>query len=122
MRTGSCLEFFFLYSRVCSKRRANSIALISNSNDIGVFASLTNSYCITALGGSENFYRFRTSFFSSTNMVGLVKLANISVFQSELASDIPVVKTSIAGTRLVGRMSVGRYQRLPSRSISISNQ
>jgi len=57
-----------------------------NSNDIGVFANLTNSYCITALGGSENFY---------------------SVFQSELASDIPVVKTSIAGTRLVGRMSVG---------------
>lgn len=62
-----------------------------NSNDIGVFASLTNSYCITALGGSENFY---------------------SVFQSELASDIPVVKTSIAGTRLVGRMSVGNKNGL----------
>jgi len=62
-----------------------------NSNDIGVFANLTNSYCITALGGSENFY---------------------SVFQSELASDIPVVKTSIAGTRLVGRMSVGNKNGL----------
>ena len=27
-----------------------------NSNDIGVFANLTNSYCLTAIGGSENFY------------------------------------------------------------------
>jgi translation initiation factor 6 len=56
------------------------------SNDIGVFATLTNSYCLTAVGGSENFY---------------------SVFQNELSADIPVVKTSIAGTRLVGRMTVG---------------
>ena len=55
-----------------------------NSNDIGVFANLTNSYCLTAIGGSENFY---------------------SVFQNELSADIPVVKTSIAGTRLVGRMT-----------------
>ena len=89
MRTGSCLEFFFLYSRVCSKRRANSIALISNSNDIGVFASLTNSYCITALGGSENFYRFRTSFFSYTNMVGLVKLAISVSFKVNLPPIYP---------------------------------
>ena len=29
----------------------------SFSNDIGVFAKLTNSYCLTAMGGSENFYR-----------------------------------------------------------------
>ncbi len=28
-----------------------------NSNDVGVFAKLTSSYCIVALGGSENFYR-----------------------------------------------------------------
>ena len=27
------------------------------SNDIGVFGTLTNAYCITAIGGSENFYR-----------------------------------------------------------------
>mmetsp|Transcript_11165 Transcript_11165/g.46599 ORF Transcript_11165/g.46599 Transcript_11165/m.46599 type:complete len:246 (-) Transcript_11165:731-1468(-) len=62
-----------------------------NSNDIGVFAKLTNSYCLTAMGGSENFY---------------------SVFQDELASDIPIVKTSIAGTRLVGRMTVGNKHGL----------
>ena len=29
-----------------------------NSNDIGVFAKLTNAYCLVALGGSENFYRW----------------------------------------------------------------
>jgi hypothetical protein len=27
------------------------------SNDVGVFANLTNAYCIVALGASENFYR-----------------------------------------------------------------
>lgn len=29
-----------------------------NSNDVGVFAKLTNAYCLVALGGSENFYRY----------------------------------------------------------------
>lgn len=32
-------------------------AQFENSNEIGVFARLTNSYCLVALGGSENFYR-----------------------------------------------------------------
>ena len=45
-----------------------------NSNDVGVFAKLTNSYCIVALGGAENFY---------------------SVFESELADHVPVIKTSV---------------------------
>ncbi|CAL6302695.1 unnamed protein product [Bathycoccus prasinos] len=56
-----------------------------NSNDIGVFGTLTNAYCITAIGGSENFY---------------------SIFEGELSREIPVIKSSIAGTRLVGRMCV----------------
>lgn len=30
-----------------------------------------------------------------------------SVFEAELADHIPVVKTSVAGTRLVGRVTVG---------------
>lgn len=30
-----------------------------NSNDVGVFAKLTNAYCLVAQGGSENFYRYR---------------------------------------------------------------
>lgn len=62
-----------------------------NSNDVGVFAQLTNAYCIVALGGAENFY---------------------SVFESELADHIPVIKTSVSGTRLVGRVTVGNKNGL----------
>ena len=29
-----------------------------NSNEVGVFAKLTNAYCLVALGGAENFYRW----------------------------------------------------------------
>ena len=35
-----------------------------------------------------------------------------SVFEAELADHIPVVKTTIAGTRLVGRMTVGNKNGL----------
>jgi len=35
-----------------------------------------------------------------------------SIFEAELADHIPVVKTSIAGTRLVGRMTVGNKNGL----------
>lgn len=62
-----------------------------SSSDIGVFAKLTNSYCITALGNSQNFF---------------------SVFEGELAEHIPVVQTSIAGTRIVGRVTVGNKNGL----------
>ena len=62
-----------------------------NNNDIGVFAKLTNAYCLIALGGAENFY---------------------SVFEAELSEHIPVVKTSVAGTRLVGRLTVGNRNGL----------
>ena len=60
-------------------------------NEVGVFAKLTNSYCICALGGSQNFY---------------------SVFEAELADHIPVIQTSIAGTRIIGRMIVGNKNGL----------
>jgi len=62
-----------------------------NSNDVGVFATLTSAYCLTAPGGSENFY---------------------SVFEGELSEHIPVIKASVAGTRLVGRMTVGNKNGL----------
>lgn len=58
---------------------------------MGVFCKLTNAYCIVALGGAENFY---------------------SVFESELADHIPVIKSSVAGTRLVGRVTVGNKNGL----------
>jgi translation initiation factor 6 len=62
-----------------------------SSSEVGVFASLTNSYCLTALGGSENFY---------------------SVFEAELTKHVPVVHCSIGGTRIVGRVTVGNRHGL----------
>lgn len=66
-------------------------AQFENQNDIGVFAKLTNAYCLVAVGGSNNFY---------------------SVFESELADHIPVIHTTIAETRLVGRLCVGNKNGL----------
>ncbi|CAN0292622.1 unnamed protein product [Pylaiella littoralis] len=66
-------------------------AQFENSNEIGVFSKLTNSYALCSIGGSENFY---------------------SVFESELADHIPVVHTSIAGCRFVGRVCVGNKRGL----------
>jgi len=62
-----------------------------NSSDVGVFSKLTNSYCLTAIGGSTNFY---------------------SVFEAELADVVPVVHTSIGGTRIVGRLTAGNRHGL----------
>uniref|UniRef100_A0A182N4A7 Eukaryotic translation initiation factor 6 n=1 Tax=Anopheles dirus TaxID=7168 RepID=A0A182N4A7_9DIPT len=66
-------------------------AEFENNDDIGVFSKLTNSYCLVAIGGSEAFY---------------------SVFESELADVIPVVHTSIAGCRIIGRLTVGNKNGL----------
>lgn len=57
-----------------------------NSSEIGVFSKLTNSYCLAAIQGSTNFY---------------------SAFESELGDVIPIVHTSIAGTRIIGRLTAG---------------
>ncbi|KAI7750273.1 hypothetical protein M8C21_006375 [Ambrosia artemisiifolia] len=62
-----------------------------NSCEIGVFTKLTNSYCLVANEGSDSFY---------------------SVFESELADTIPVVKTSIGGTRIIGRLCIGNKKGL----------
>ncbi|KAG4997694.1 hypothetical protein JHK82_028467 [Glycine max] len=62
-----------------------------NNCEVGVFSKLTNAYCLVAIGGSENFY---------------------SGFEAELADVIPVVKTSIGGTRIVGRLCVGNKNGL----------
>lgn len=66
-------------------------AQFENSNDIGVFAKLTNSYGLVAIGGSENFY---------------------SVFESELMDVIPLVHTSIGGNRIIGRLTAGNRHGL----------
>ncbi len=58
---------------------------------MGVFSKLTNAYALVCLGGSQNFY---------------------SVFEGELSAHIPVVHTSIAGCRFVGRVTVGNKKGL----------
>jgi len=65
-------------------------AQFENSSEIGVFAKLTNSYCLLAYGGSEHF----------------------KVMESELSDHIPVVYCSIAGIRIVGRLTVGNKNGL----------
>ncbi|EIW84247.1 translation initiation factor 6 [Coniophora puteana RWD-64-598 SS2] len=62
-----------------------------NNSDIGVFAKLTNSYCLAAIQGSTNFY---------------------SAFEAELGDVVPIVHTSIGGTRIVGRMTAGNRHGL----------
>jgi len=66
-------------------------AQFENSCDIGVFSKLTNSYCLTALASSSNFY---------------------SVFEAELEGVVPVIHTTIAGTRIVGRLTAGNRHGL----------
>ncbi|KAM0436177.1 hypothetical protein ACHAPT_003069 [Fusarium lateritium] len=66
-------------------------AQFENSNEVGVFATLTNSYALVALGASENFY---------------------SVFEAELQDIVPTVRTTIAGTRIIGRLTAGNRKGL----------
>ncbi|KOX74230.1 Eukaryotic translation initiation factor 6 [Melipona quadrifasciata] len=54
-----------------------------NNNEVGVFSKLTNSYCLVAIGGSENFYR-----------------------------TIPVIHASVGGCRIIGRLCVGNKNGL----------
>jgi translation initiation factor 6 len=66
-------------------------AQFENSNEVGVFSKLTNAYCLVATGGSQNFY---------------------SVFESELSDHIPVIRTTIAGCRILGRLTAGNKNGL----------
>lgn len=61
-----------------------------NSSDIGVFARLANNYCLLPQGNSE-FYR---------------------TFEMELADHIPVIYTTVGGSRIVGRMTIGNRKGL----------
>ncbi|KAI9888952.1 MAG: Eukaryotic translation initiation factor 6 [Vezdaea aestivalis] len=66
-------------------------AQFENSNEVGVFSTLTNAYALIATGASENFY---------------------SVFEAELSEVIPLVHATIAGTRIVGRLTAGNKKGL----------
>lgn len=58
---------------------------------VGVFATLTNAYSLVAVGASENFY---------------------SIFEAELQDVIPICHCTIAGTRIIGRMTAGNRRGL----------
>eukprot|EP00924_Labyrinthula_sp_SR-Ha-C_P001632 augustus_masked-scaffold_18-processed-gene-4.35-mRNA-1 protein AED:0.00 eAED:0.00 QI:0/-1/0/1/-1/1/1/0/259 len=66
-------------------------AQFENSNEVGVFSLLTNTYCLVCQGGTENFY---------------------STYEAELGDKIPVVHTSIADARFIGRVCVGNKNGL----------
>jgi translation initiation factor 6 len=65
-------------------------AQFENSSEIGVFSKLTNSYCLVAQGGTEHF----------------------KIFEAELLEHIPVVHCSVAGCRILGRLTVGNKRGL----------
>ena len=62
-----------------------------NSSEVGVFAKLTNKYCLVSSGGSENFY---------------------SVFEEELSPHMPVIHASIGQCKIVGRLIVANSKGL----------
>ena len=59
--------------------------IFENNSEIGVFVKLTNAYCLVANTGQEQY----------------------KIFEDEYADVIPVIKTSIAGCRIIGRLSAG---------------
>ena len=66
-------------------------ANFENSNELGCYAHLTNTYCLVAVGGSENFY---------------------SVVEEQLGCHMPVVQASINEMKIVGRMVCGNKNGL----------
>ena len=56
-----------------------------------ICAMLTSSYCLVALASSTNFY---------------------SVFEAELSDVIPIIHTTIGGTRIIGRLCAGNRHGL----------
>lgn len=66
--------------------------LLRTTNTLPIFSAYPlYSYCLTALASSSNFY---------------------SVFEAELQDVIPVIHTTIAGTRIVGRLTAGNRHGL----------
>lgn len=76
-------------------------ASFENSAEVGVYARLTNGYGLVAVGSSENFY---------------------SVFEAELSKHIPLVHSTIGGTRIVGRVTVGNRHGLLVPSITTDTE
>ena len=86
---------------------------------VGVFSTLTNSYALVAVGASENFYRYaaasvlpnRGAQVSAVNWDYIwargLMIYLYSVFEAELQDVIPICHATIAGTRIIGRLTAG---------------
>ncbi|RYY31908.1 hypothetical protein EON62_06040, partial [archaeon] len=72
-------------------RRPCAGTSFEGSNEVGVFARLTNAYCLVALGGSAGFY---------------------SAFEAEFMDHIPVIHASVGGGRFIGRVTAGNKNGL----------
>ncbi|KAH7698700.1 Eukaryotic translation initiation factor 6 [Aphelenchoides avenae] len=66
-------------------------AQFENSNDVGVFTKLTNTYCLVGIGSAQNYY---------------------SIIEGEMPEGFPVVHCSIAGVRIIGRTTAGNRHGL----------
>lgn len=78
--------------RVQNDKSMSTRVSYEGSSDAGVFAMLTNAYCLVgSIGASKNFF---------------------STFEGELADKIPVIPCSIAGTRIIGRLCAGNRHGL----------
>ncbi|KAG8532091.1 Eukaryotic translation initiation factor 6 [Bacidia gigantensis] len=66
-------------------------AQFENSNEVGVFSTLTNAYALVPVGTSENFY---------------------STFEAELQDVVPICRATIAGTRIIGTLTAGNRKGL----------
>lgn len=83
-----------------------------------MFSTLTNAYALIAVGASENFYRFVClalfhAWFKGCSAFIIQRLTerrifpDHSVFEAELQDVIPICRATIAGTRVVGRLTAG---------------
>ena len=91
-----------------------------NSHEIGVFATLTNAYCL--IGTASYFWTSRTIAFQAILSLTLLFFPLhtgvggsenfYSVFQAELASHIPVIHATVGGNRFVGRTTAGNRRGL----------
>ncbi|RZC35223.1 eukaryotic translation initiation factor 6-like [Asbolus verrucosus] len=84
-------EGFRTRREYCGTRKALRIRF-ENTNEIGAFIKITNSYCLLC---SED---------ESASFLKTVK--------GDLASETPVINTSLAGCRITGRMCVGNKNGL----------
>ena len=103
-----------------------------NSNEIGVFAALTNAYCLTGAfftvlvaSLSVRVYHGRESFTVDypplrahahcfiPQSTGVGNSENFySIFEAELAAHIPVIHATVGGNRFVGRTTAGNRRGL----------